>query len=73
MRVQVEYSVSVFAEVDLETGSLERVVVDDESISGPDRRSVCDAAAGQRVDPERAARAVKIAERGEWPAWVVGF
>jgi len=56
----VVYMVPVIVEVDLETGLVERVNVDDENA---------------RLDPDAGndPASVQVAENAEWPAWEFGF
>ena len=73
MLVNVCYRVPVVAVVDTETGKIERVIVDDVSISKPE---YCETSDDCRALPDKnrhAQRAVKIAESQEWPAWSIGF
>jgi hypothetical protein len=59
--VELTYTADVVVTVDLDTGSVERVQVDDEGAKAPDPAD----------DRERAALA--IAGRTDWPAWEFGF
>jgi hypothetical protein len=73
MLVNVCYRVPVVVVVNTTTGHIERVTVDDESISGIEyceRASDCHPL-GADTDTARTAR--RIAESDVWPAWEFGF
>ena len=73
MILAVRYHVPMYAEVDTEAGTVTRVIVEDEHTSPPDvAGGAFDPETGEIADQETTARAVRIAEEQEWPAWEFG-
>lgn len=68
MIVFVSFNVPVLAEVDLESGSVVRVRVDDEAVGAPSGTFSIEGAV--TVDDRQ--RATAIAELEDWPAWELG-
>lgn len=68
--IEVEYRVHVYAEVDLDTGKVVRVVSDDENIQPTGQYDVQGEA---HVDAEDVDRAQQIADDAEWPVWTRGY
>lgn len=68
MRVFVRFQVPVLVEVDLDSGAVVSVVVDDERAVSADEVFSLD---GDVTDTERG-RATDIAENAGWPAWRLG-
>jgi hypothetical protein len=68
MSVYVHYKVPLVAEVEVETGEVLSVHLDDESIDGPLRAT----AGGVELSPSERERAMRIAESASWPGWQAG-
>ncbi len=68
MRVFVRFQVPVLVEVDLNSGSVVSVVVDDERATGIGEAFTVDGELG--ADERR--RAIEVAEITGWPAWRFG-
>jgi hypothetical protein len=66
----VAYSVPVAVFVDLDTGEVTRVVVEDEAMSDPLSAFPDD---GDQLTSDQRERAVDIAESAEWPSWDIGY
>lgn len=73
MRVNVCYRVPVVCVVDTETQKIERVVVDDESISEIEYCETADKCDRMDLGSKEAKLACGIAETEEWPRWEFGF
>lgn len=69
MSIFVRYSVPVLAEIDLASGEVVRVQVDDEAVSGPDEVFVVDEPVPVEAE---LLRARAVADRMPWPAWELG-
>lgn len=69
MSVYVHYKVPLIARIEIETGEILSVHVDDEEIEGP-LKTTSDA--GEPTDAERR-RAIRIAETSMWPGWRAGW
>lgn len=70
MPILVHYRVPVVAEVEIETGEVLSVHIDDEHVEGPLR--VTDDAWGAIVEGV-GQRAIAIAESASWPGWTAGW
>jgi len=68
--ILVHYRVPVVAEVEIETGEVLSVHIDDEHVDGPLR--VTDDASGE-VEAGVRQRAIAIAESAAWPGWTAGW
>lgn len=69
MSVHVHYKVPLIAEVEVETGEVLSVHLDDEAIEGP-----LDATAdGAELSRSERDRAMHIAESSIWPGWQAGW
>lgn len=74
MIVQVEYRAAVLAYVNLETKTVTRVVIVDDSVHLPEEGAPVWTEDGNQVQDVRlAAKAVSIAESETWPAWEIGL
>lgn len=71
--VRVRYTIPVFAEIDITTGTIVAVRVDDESISAPDLNGFEYDDCTDVTDEQIKARALEIAETQSWPRWEFGF
>lgn len=69
MSVQVHYTVPLVAEIDLDSGEVLSVHLDDEAIEGPLRAT----ADGAEMPPSDRERAIRIAENSLWPGWHAGW
>lgn len=69
MSVHVHYKVPLVAEVEVETGEVLSVHLDDESIEGP----LMATADGAEPSPSERERAMRIAESAMWPGWQSGW
>jgi len=68
--ILVHYRVPVVAEVEIETGEVLSVHIDDEHVEGPLR--VTDDAWGG-IEEGVGQRAIAIAESASWPGWTAGW
>lgn len=68
--IEVEYHVPVICEVDIEDGTVIRVVEDVERIEQTGRISAVDEG---YIDADETVRAFKIAQDTDWPAWDRGI
>lgn len=66
MTVFVRYSVPVVAEIDLASGRVVRVQVDDERVSGP---SEVFSVGEPDLEAAEGRRAAEVAEHEAWPQW----
>lgn len=74
MEAHVEYTVPVIAVVDLDEGTVTRVVVSDEEIKGPNEvLEAVGVGAGRDLTGTEKTRAKQIAESTIWPAWDTGW
>lgn len=71
--VNVCYRVPVVAQVDTETGEIDRVVVDDESVSDVEYCETTDECMPLDENHPDAVKAREIAESVMWPRWSFGF
>lgn len=69
MSVYVHYKVPLVAEIEVETGEVISVHLDDEAIEGPLRAT----ANGADVSPTEQQRAMRVAESALWPGWQAGW
>jgi hypothetical protein len=69
MTVFVRYQVPVLARIDIESGQVVRVHVDDEAIGDAQDVFVTD---GPELSREQREGAVEVASREQWPAWEFG-
>ena len=69
MSVYVHYKVPLLAEVEMLTGEVISVHLDDESIEGPLRAT----ADGAELSPSQREGAMRIAESSMWPGWQAGW
>jgi hypothetical protein len=67
--IEVEYAIKVFCEVDIEEGTVVRVVENVEDIEPTGRYAAPDEG---HIDADEATRAIRIAEEYSWPAWERG-
>jgi hypothetical protein len=72
-RVQVAYKVPVEVIVDLEQGTVERVVVIAEGVALDHEEGARQESVLHPIPSPVAKRATEIAEAGEWPVWEHGF
>ena len=70
MPILVHYRVPVVAEVEIETGEVISVHIDDEQMDGPLR--VTDGSENEVGAADRQ-RAIDIAETKSWPGWTSGW
>lgn len=68
MTVFLAFNVPVLAEVDLETGRVVSVQVNDEAAGEPTEVFSVE----QAVSDSERERAIQVAEREVWPAWELG-
>lgn len=69
MSVYVHYRVPLVAEVEVETGEVLSVHLDDEAIQGPLKVTADDG----DLPSEVRRRALQIAESAMWPGWEAGW
>lgn len=69
MSVYVHYKVPLVAEVEVETGEVISVHLDDEAIEGP----LTVTADGSDLPSEVRRQALQIAESAMWPGWEAGW
>lgn len=70
--VSVPYMVPTYVYVNLTTGEVDRVVVDD-SAAAPVPHAVLSDEDDVTLDKDDAAKVMKIAENAEWPSWEFGW
>lgn len=69
MSVHVHYKVPLIAEVEVETGEVLSVHLDDEAIEGPLKAT----ADGAQMSSSEREGAMRIAENSIWPGWQAGW
>lgn len=72
-RVQVAYTVPVEVIVDLEEGTVDRVVVVPEGIALDPEEGAREESVLHPVPSSVARRAIALADGGDWPGWEHGF
>lgn len=72
MIAAVTYKVPVEVLVDMDTGAVVRVTVQDEHVARDEAVAVFTDDYRHEVTTETAESAIGFAEAGEWPAWKVG-
>lgn len=73
MRVELRYEVPVYVVVDLESETVERVVVHDEGVEMASDVPPVDKDTEELVAGDAARRAVELADGESWPRWEFGF
>lgn len=69
MSIYVHYKVPLVAEVEVETGEVLSVHLDDEAIEGP----LGATADGRELSATEQQRALRVAESALWPGWQAGL
>lgn len=69
MSIYVHYKVPLVAEVEVETGEVISVHLDDEHVEGP----LGATADGSKLSTSERTQAIRIAESARWPGWQAGW
>lgn len=69
MSFYVHYKVPLVAEVEVETGEVLSVHLDDEAVEGP----LGATADGRELSESEREQAVRVAESAQWPGWQAGW